>query len=125
MQVLNEAGGWGDVVESFKKEHVPEMNRNTKRFMVLLIDFDEQDNRLNHVKAEIPEHLKDRVFILGTWSHPEKLRPDFGPDYEKIGSMMAKDCHDNTEVMWEHNLLRHNADELERLREHVRPILFE
>ena len=124
MQVLNVAGGWQKVVQCFKEEHIHGMDRNTNRFMVLLIDFDEQENRLKNVKAEIPEHLKERVFVLGAWSEPGKLRPDFGSDYEKIGSAMAKDCHDNTEVTWGHELLRRNADELERLRNLVRPILF-
>lgn len=124
MQVLNEAGGWQEVVKCFNEDHVPEMDRNAKRFMVLLIDFDEQQNRLNTVKAEIPERLRERVFVLGAWSEPEKLKPDFGPHYEKIGSALAKDCRDNTDVTWAHNLLSHNASELERLRQHVRPILF-
>ena len=124
MQVLNVAGGWQEVVKCFKEEHVSGMDRNTNRFMVLLIDFDEQQNRLNNLKAEIPEHLKERVFVLGAWSEPEKLRPDFGSDYEKIGLAMAKDCRNNTEITWAHKLLSHNARELERLRIHVRPILF-
>jgi hypothetical protein len=73
---------------------------------------------------EIPEHLRERVFVLGVWSEPEKLRPHFGSDYEKIGLAMAKDCHDNTKTIWGHELLRCNANELERLRNLVRPILF-
>lgn len=124
MQVLNVAGGWQDVIKCFKTEHVPEMNRNSNRHTVLLIDFDEQQNRLNDVQAEIPERLKGRVFILGAWSEPEHLRPDFGSDYEKIGLALAKVCRDNADQTWAHNLLRHNASELERLRKHVRPFLF-
>ena len=124
MQVLNEAGGWQEVMKCFNDDHVHEMERYANRFMVLLIDFDEQPNRLNTVQAQIPEGLKERVFVLGVWSQPEKLKPDYGPDYEKIGSALAKDCRDNTDVTWAHNLLSHNAGELERLRLHVRPILF-
>ena len=124
MQVLNVAGGWQEVVKCFQEEHAPGMDRNTNRFIVLLIDFDEQENRLISVKMGVPEHLRERVFVLGVWSEPEKLRPHFGSDYEKIGMAMAKDCHDNTEVIWGHELLLRNADELERLRLHVRPILF-
>ena len=124
MQVLKEAGGWQEVVNCFKKEHVAEMDRNTKRFMVLLIDFDNKNDRLNSVRGEIPDRLKERVFVLGVWSEPEDLRPDFGSDYERIGGAMAKDCHDNTTLTWSHGLLRHNAGELERLRKNVRPILF-
>jgi hypothetical protein len=75
------------------------------------------------VIAGIPERLRERVFVLGTWSEPEELRETLGT-YETIGRALAKDCHDNTEATWAHNLLRHNAGELERLRKHIRPILF-
>ena len=124
MQVLPVAGGWQEVVECFKTEHVPEMDRNANRFMVLLIDFDKKENRLDNVKAEIPDRLKERVFVLGAWHEPEDLRQSLGLSYEDIGLALAKDCRDNTEETWGHDLLHHNSGELERLRQHVRPILF-
>ena len=124
MQVLEEAGGWHEVLNRFKADHVRAMDRNTNRFMVLLIDFDGDENRLNAVKTEIPERLKERVFVLGAWSNPEELRQRCGESYETIGSALAMDCRENTETTWAHDLLRHNAGELERLRKHVRPILF-
>jgi len=72
----------------------------------------------------IPEHLTERVFILGAWNDPEALkRADLG-DYETIGRAMAQDCREETKAIWGHDCLRHNASELDRLREHVRPILF-
>jgi hypothetical protein len=123
MQILEEAGGWREVLNRFKEDHVPEMDRYACRFMVLLIDFDGQEERLNTVRAEIPDQLRERVFVLGAWRDPEELRQNLG-SYETIGLAMAKDCRDNAEVTWAHNLLRHNASELERLRRHVRPILF-
>jgi len=123
MRILGEAGGWKKVVDIFVKDHVPEMDRWGTRLMVLLIDFDRQEDRLNTVKAAIPERLKERVFVLGAWNEPEKLKPVFGP-YEKIGSQLAKDCREGTETTWSHDLLRHNAGELARLREQVRPFLF-
>jgi hypothetical protein len=123
MQILEEAGGWQEVLPRFKTDHLPEMDRYGSRFMVLLIDFDGREDRLNSVSAAIPDRLQDRVFVLGVWSEPEELRLKLG-SYETIGMTMARDCHDNTEVTWAHGLLRHNAGELERLRKHVRPILF-
>jgi hypothetical protein len=92
--------------------------------MVLLIDFDGDRERLTKAKAEIPEHLIDRVFILGTVTKPEALKQANLGSYEEIGSAMAKDCREETESIWGHELLQHNASELDRLREHVRPILF-
>src|SRR2546427_8287073 len=90
MQVLEEAGGWQEVLNRFKADHVPEMDRNANRFMVLLIDFDRREDRLNAVRAAIPSHLKERVFILGAWSDPEELRQKLG-SYETIGLAMARD----------------------------------
>ena len=123
MQVLRSAGGWHKVLDVFKAKHVSDMKRCTKRFMVLLIDFDKKTSRLDEAKAAIPEYLADRVFILGVWSEPEKLPADLG-SYESLGAKLASDCREETDATWQHTLLRHNAGELDRLRQHVRPILF-
>src|SRR5260370_5697610 len=65
IRVLAEAGGWTKVLEQFESVHVRKMDVYPDRFMVLLVDFDGQENRLDHVKAAIPGHLKHRVFVLG------------------------------------------------------------
>jgi hypothetical protein len=122
-QVLAEAGGWGRVSECFQSDHIQDMERFPHRFMVLLIDFDGREDRLDDAKAAIPDHLTDRVFILGALTEPEALRQSLG-SYETIGLAMAKDCREETDTTWGHDLLRHNASELERLRTQVRPILF-
>ena len=122
--MLQEAGGWTQVLERFKSDHVVGMNRYSGRFMVLLIDCDGDETRLTKAKAEIPEHLTERVFILGTMTNPEALRQANLGSYEGIGLAMAEDCREGTDTIWGHDLLRHNASELDRLREHVRPILF-
>lgn len=57
MQVLPEAGGWTEVLERFKSDHVIEMDRYPHRFMVLLIDFDDREDRLDIAKAAIPDRL--------------------------------------------------------------------
>ena len=123
MRVLRVAGGWRRVLELFKSQHIAEMNRNPKRFMVLLIDFDNQPGRLDLAKAEIPRGLADRVFVLGALTEPEDLKPTLG-SYEMIGKALANECREDTYTTWSDGLLRHNAMELTRLREHVRPILF-
>ena len=78
MQVLPVAGGWNKVLKRFKSEHVMEMDRCPNRFMVLLIDFDGKDDRLETANAAIPEHLADRVFVLGAWSQPKALKAGRG-----------------------------------------------
>lgn len=124
MQVLEEAGGWIAVLEHFLADHVARMASNAQRFMVLLIDFDNKQERLQEVKSKIPGHLTDRVFVLGTSSEPEALKTAGLGTYETIGKAMAEDCRQETSTIWGHELLRHNAGELARLRHQVRPILF-
>lgn len=123
IQVLPEAGGWTKVVDCFKETHVPELNRHSNRHMILLIDFDQQQDRLQKVTENIPTDLHDRVYVLGVWSEPEELRKDLG-DFEKIGSTLASECREATGTTWNHELLKHNACELDRLRKQVRPFLF-
>ena len=121
--MLRVAGGWNEVLKRFQSEHVIEMERFPERFMVLLIDFDGKRDRLTIAKNAIPGHLADRVFVLGAQSKPEDLRAALGA-YERIGQAMADDCRNTTDITWGHELLQHNASELERLRERVCPILF-
>lgn len=124
IQVLEEVGGWNEVLERFKSDHIVGMDRYPDRYMVLLVDFDDREDRLVSAKAAIPAHLTDRFFILGVWTEPEALRQARLGSYEAIGSKMAKDCREQTDTTWGHGLLRHNSSELNRLRKHVVPILF-
>jgi hypothetical protein len=124
IQVLEEAGGWTKVLARFNSDHVVGMNRFSGRFMVLLIDFDGHQARLGQAKAEIPGELSERVFILGALTKPEALKQASLGSYEEIGLAMARDCREGTDTVWGHDLLRHNASELDRLRRCVLPILF-
>lgn len=117
------AGGWLKVLDIFVRVHAAGMERYPLRHLVLLIDFDGQPERLGIAKSQIPAHLTDRVFVLGALREPKDLRPDLG-SCETIGLALAKDCREKSETTWGHPLLRHNASELARLQEHVRPILF-
>lgn len=122
--MLEEAGGWRRVLERFESDAAAFMDRYPNRFMVLLIDFDGNDGRLDDARNKIPERLRERVFILGAWTEPEDLKKAGLGLYEEIGSAMAQDCREETDKIWGHALLKHNAAELARLREQVRPILF-
>ncbi len=123
MQILQPANGWSNVMEVFLSDHVPEMDRYPTRAMVLVIDYDEDEKRLDRCRDRVPNHLAERVFILGSFDEPEKLTNELGA-YEIIGAGMAKDCREGTDTTWGHNHLRHNAGELERLRAHLYAILF-
>ncbi len=123
MQVLEEAGGWQKVIDLFKSDHIHLLLRNEQRHMVLLVDFDENANRIAVLKSEIPEPLRERVFVLGVWSEPENLKRELGA-CESIGLALARECQENIRLTWSHELLRHNSEELNRLTKRVRPFLF-
>ena len=124
IQVLEEAGGWNEVLKRFNSIYAAQMDQTPTRFMVLVIDFDDDLARLQFAKNSIPQHLRERVFILGILSEPEDLKQELGQQYEAIGLAMAQDCREGTDSIWAHRLLRHNADEIARLRVQVQPILF-
>ena len=100
------------------------MDRYPARLIVLLIDFDGNSDRLADAMAKVPSHLIDRVFVLGTLTEPEDLKSAKLGSYETIGSALAKECHEESNTVWGHKLLRHNAAEIDRLRPHAMPILF-
>ena len=124
VQVERPAGGWGKVVDKFIEVHIPEMRQFTKSMIVLLIDFDQREDRFSYVESQIPEDLKKRVFVLGVQSNPESLRRDTKKTFEEIGEALAKDCSDNTNELWGHPLLEHNKTELERMILSVKPFIF-
>ena len=123
MQVLKPAGGWSAVLSVFNTEYVTSMENNPHRYMLLLIDFDGDENRLETLVTKIPANLRDRVFILGSLIDPEALKAELG-SYKTIGSTLASECREQRLVFWNHRLLLHNKIELERLRLVVREILF-
>jgi hypothetical protein len=124
IQVLEVVGGWLKVLECFTSDHIAGMEQYASRYMVLLIDFDGKPERLEVAKGKIPDHLSDRVFILGSLGEPEDLKKAGLGSYETIGLAMARDCFEETETTWGHDLLRHNLNEIQRLGQRVRPILF-
>lgn len=131
-------GGWLKVVDLFKEKQIKEMNNYPDRYVALVIDFDADEGtkvtykerldyaekRLNTLKEEIPFNLRDRVFILGVLSEPEKLKKALNKDYEEIGEKLSEDCANNTSELWGHELLKHNKQELEKMVKCVKLFLF-
>ena len=108
IQVMPPAGGWQKVINSFTKDYAPEMQKYSQRMIVLLIDFDGDEERLSYVKARIRDNLKERVFILGVQSEPESLKKKTQKSFESIGEALAKDCSEHRNELWGHELLKHN-----------------
>jgi hypothetical protein len=125
IQVLPVAGGWTHVRDKLKSEYVDYLTRYPKARLVLLVDFDEKDNRAEHVRGEVEEAILERVFVLGAFSEPERVRQALGCTLEQLGTKLADECAAGTRVTWDHELLRHNSPEIARLVERVRPLLFE
>jgi len=124
IQVLPPARGWRAVAEKFRRDYVSTMRQYSGRRMVLLIDFDEKDDRFEVISQQIPDDLKNRVFILGVADEPETLRKSLGKSFESIGETLAANCSDNTDGLWGHDFLRHNKTELERMISSVKPFIF-
>ncbi|MDM8558316.1 hypothetical protein [Candidatus Parabeggiatoa sp. HSG14] len=127
IQTLPPSGGWIKVLNSFKDNHVPEMYKYKNRMMLLLVDFDlKVDRRLTYAKKQIPDDLKERVFVLGTQSEPENLKKNIANinTFEDIGKALAQDCVNETDKIWGHDLIKHNRNELARMISSVKPFLF-
>lgn len=117
--------GWLKTIEEkFVKDQIPVMYQSPRQMTLLLIDFDEQQQRLEYIQKQIPEDLKGRVFILGVWSEPEQLKKNLGQSFEKIGESLAKACINDDNELWQHELLKHNLEEIERMKPSVKPLLF-
>ena len=101
------------------------MRSYEKRMFLLLIDFDNDDNRLKKVCDEIPKDLQNRVFVLGSGSEPKNLKKQINLNsLEDIGKALSEDCVNDMDNTWGHPLLKHNKSELERMIITVKPFLF-
>jgi hypothetical protein len=126
VQVVEPAGGWIPVLETFKKEYIPHLNKYNGAHVVMLIDFDgKPEERRKIFEAEIPETLRTRVFVIGPHETPESLRQSLGKGgYEDIGRSLADDCDGDNLDVWTHAELQHNDDERLRLVGSVKTFLF-
>jgi hypothetical protein len=124
IQVLPEAGGWTHACETFLSEHVRGMRRYLERYFVLLVDFDGELDRFGNIMKRVPEDIKGRVFVIGTMTEPEALTQAGLGSLESVGRALANECRDGRQDLWLHDLLKHNANEIQRMNEAVGPLLF-
>lgn len=125
VQVLPYVSGWEDVIKKFKCYHIQRMREFPQRRLLLLIDFDgEPESRFKSIESEIPDDIKERVFVLGVLTEPEKLRSGTKKKFEAIGATLAGECAESRNEFWMHEQLSHNQSELARLTLDVRPFLF-
>jgi hypothetical protein len=88
--------------------------------VVLLIDFDDRENRFDQVTDRIPVELRQRVFMIGARSEPEELKKAGLGTFEEIGFKLAEDCRSGSTSTWDHELLKHD-----RMLRVLKPILFD
>ena len=126
MQILQPSGGWKKVISSFEDTHIRALRKFPDRSLVLIIDFDGIGSRLADAQTVIPEDLKNRVFILGARTTPEKVKRSIPQlhSFEQIGRALAEDCESRTQTTWSEQELDCNLEELERMQSMVRPFLF-
>lgn len=125
VQILDIAAGWIPVLEKFESDLVPALRAKTMGIALLLIDFDDQPYRIEIAKDRVPEDLKERVLVLGALRTPERLKQSgFAAGYEGIGTKLAEACKADSIQIWEHEHLKHNLPEVQRMRKKIRPILF-
>jgi len=116
IHVENVAGGWFKALEKFRDSHVILMRRYEMRHVLIMIDFDEVENRLAKAKEYLPDEVKNRVFILGSFSDPEKLASSLKMSKEDVGFALAEACVSVSSELWQSQLLDHNQVELARMK---------
>ena len=124
VDILKPAGGWHKALDALKDVHAKEMRIRTKRYMVLLIDFDNDPSRREDAEKLVPDDLRDRVFLIGSLKEPRDLSNQLNLSRRRIGAKLAQECAENSEETWNHDLLKHNANELARMRKSIRKIVF-
>lgn len=132
IQPMKVAGGWPNAKFLLQDVHVPEMKRNPNIYLVVLIDMDKktapiigpEETRKHDFQKLVPSELRARVAILGARKDPESLTRKTNRSREEIGMQLATECYDGTRSLWEHEDLRHNLDELDRIGDQLRKILF-
>jgi len=121
IDVRRSAGGWKKVLDIDFLD-LPSLPR---RHLILLIDFDGCfERRKEYFDGQIPDQIRDRVYLIGCLHEPEILKKDCGMGFEAIGESLAESCWKQENGLWDHAELVHNRGELERLMRNVRPILF-
>ncbi|HEY7428195.1 MAG TPA: hypothetical protein VH682_28435, partial [Gemmataceae bacterium] len=122
--IMPSARGWRRVLEVFNNDYIRYLHTYRDAIVVLLLDFDQVENRYSECVRCIPEELRTRVVVLGSKDNPEALKKELKMPLEAIGTELAQDCFRDDLGRWGHPHLVHNCVELQRIVSTVKPILF-
>jgi hypothetical protein len=125
VDIRSPAGGWTKVLEIFESEYLHLLRGSPYAHVIMLIDFDEVEDRILQFEHRIPQDVSSRVFVIGAKDEPETLKGQLKMGLEKIGFALAQDCFKGEFEVWNHSHLIHNRAELLRLVDVVKPILFQ
>jgi hypothetical protein len=124
LQVTKPAGGWVKGRNKLLELSNNRLQTNLFSHAVLIIDFDNYNDRGSEIMSQVPEGVRDRVFVIGVLSNPEDLKRSLNKNFEQIGSQIAEGCKDSSIDFWQHDLLVHNIEEIRRLSGAFRDIFF-
>lgn len=116
VQMLRPARGCSRAIQQIPNLQLGNID---KRRVVLLIDLDRRENRVDWIKCK-PElaEFSDRIFVIGCRKEVENLREILGRrqygNLEEIGKQLASDCS-----LWDDPLLVQCKDDACRLKAEI------
>ena len=124
MQVMPVAGGWEKVVNQILEIYVPKVRSNPNTHVVGIIDCDNHPDRIAVQLSQVPDDVRERVFLLGTLDDPQAFKRSVKLTFERIGIQLVDECFHKSLKLWRHAQLTHISDEIDRAAATLHPILF-
>lgn len=119
------AKGWTNVLSVFADEYVAYLRSYKHAYVILLLDFDRDDDRRTKCEQAVPADIKARVFLFGSRDEPEAVRRDVPESLEAIGTRLAEECYRESYELWTGRHFDHNDTERQKLSATVKSILFQ
>lgn len=117
-------GGWKKTIAQTKDL----LKKHNEAYIVLLVDFDKNTHgakeRRSYITSDFSAVEQGRVFVIGASDEIEKLTASLKASRDEIGQRVARECRDRVLDLWEHEMLKHNKAEVERMNDKLHDILF-
>ncbi len=123
-QVMPPAQGREKVLSQIIEVYVPILQKYKQLKVIGVLDFDGRKDRYEQKLQEIPNGVRERVFLLGTLNNPEKLKASAGLHFESLGEKLAQECCDANFELWNNEQLVFLKDEVLRAKEELWTVLF-